>query len=229
MRNYLSMNTLKNHYTPTDAGLESVAMTALEEMTEIRSNDILENERSLHSPIPYALIPTTDPDSYKEMSSGSTGPPLSSHPWSYGAVRKYDIHTGVDLYCDEWTPVYSIEPGTVVKVMPFTWEKIDMPWWLDTDCVMVEWKSGVWLYGEISTHLQEWDQLNAWDLIGKVKRVLRNDKWRPTSMLHVELMKHWSRRWYSSHDEWAWDVLEDPTPYLMKIAKKGVVYNAQFL
>lgn len=80
MRNYLSMNTLKNHYTPTDAGLESVAMTALEEMTEIRSNDILENERSLHSPIPYALIPTTDPDSYKEMSSGSTGPPLSSHP-----------------------------------------------------------------------------------------------------------------------------------------------------
>ena len=31
----------------------------------------------------------------------------------WGAVRKFDNHTGVDLFCDPGTPVYAIEDGEV--------------------------------------------------------------------------------------------------------------------
>jgi murein DD-endopeptidase MepM/ murein hydrolase activator NlpD len=41
----------------------------------------------------------------------------------FGAVRKYDIHTGIDLYCELEDPVYAIEDGVVVNVCHFTGSK----------------------------------------------------------------------------------------------------------
>lgn len=34
----------------------------------------------------------------------------------FGAVRKYDIHTGIDLYCEEYSYVYVMEDGFILTV-----------------------------------------------------------------------------------------------------------------
>ena len=88
-----------------------------------------------------------------------------------------------------------MEGGTVVAIFPFTGAKAGMDWWLDTECVMVEGESGVILYGEIESHVQLGRRIHAGETVGKVKRVLRNDKGRPTAMLHLELYMHGTRAW----------------------------------
>lgn len=47
----------------------------------------------------------------------------------FGAVRKYDIHTGVDLYCEEGSLVSEYEDGIVVAIEDFTGVKANSPWW----------------------------------------------------------------------------------------------------
>jgi len=60
------------------------------------------------------------------------------HPGTFGAIRKFDIHTGVDLYCDHGTKVYSIEPGLVISVENFTGSLAESPWWNDTQAVLIK-------------------------------------------------------------------------------------------
>ena len=141
--------------------------------------------------------------------------PENPHRGSFGAVRKHDIHTGVDLYADEGTEVFAVEDGTIVKVGQFTGKDAGSPWWLDTDFMMIEGESGVVLYGEIEPAVS-CGIVNSGDLIGYVKRVLRNDKGLPTSMLHLELYET------NSRDEAVWELnkekpkcLRDPT-FLLK-------------
>lgn len=111
----------------------------------------------------------------------------------FGSVRKYDIHTGIDLYCEDGEPVFAIEDGIVVAIEKFTGEHADSPWWNNTWALLVEGKSGVIVYGEIIIR----DQVTIGDfvlqneIIGNVRQVLKQDKGvNPTSMLHLELMKH---------------------------------------
>ena len=110
-------------------------------------------------------------------------------PGKFGAVRKHDIHTGVDLYCAEGQPVQAVEAGTVVAILPFTGPKADSFWWRDTRAVMVEGVDHVVLYGEIveAPGLAVGDTVRAGDVVGKVVRVLRQDRGLPTTMLHLEL------------------------------------------
>lgn len=146
--------------------------------------------------------------------------PTGDHPGAYGAQRKHEIHTGVDLYVADGSPVCAVEDGTVVGVEWFTGPQSDppSPWWLPTQAVLVEGGSGVVLYGEIITSLAPGTKLNAGDAVGYVRRVLRNDKGLPTSMLHLELHRHGTRA--SSHP---WTLLHpcpeslmDPTPFLVQ-------------
>lgn len=109
------------------------------------------------------------------------------HPGSFGAVRKFDIHTGIDLYCPEGTEVYAIEPGEVISVEDFTGPKAGYPWWFDTQAVLVRGAHGVLLYGEVTAKVEAGAQVQEGQLLGTVKRVLRNDKGKPLSMLHFEL------------------------------------------
>lgn len=102
----------------------------------------------------------------------------------FGAVRKYDIHTGIDLYCEEGSIVSALEDGIVVAVEDFTGTKANSPWWNDTKAVLVEGKSGVICYGEIEPCVNVGDLIWAGDTIGKV---LKKNKGRPTTMLHLEL------------------------------------------
>jgi len=131
--------------------------------------------------------------------------PMPPHPGAFGVQRKFDIHTGVDLYCPENTLVVAIESGTIVGVENFTGPNADgipSPWWNDTKAVLVEGESGVIVYGEISTHLQSGQSILAGQKIGKTQQVLKKDKGRPMCMLHLELYQHGIREtaWWINNE-----------------------------
>jgi len=145
--------------------------------------------------------------------------PRSPAYGAFGARRKYDVHTGVDLVVPVGTPVLAIEDGIVVGVEPFTGPLAGCPWWLPTDCVMVEGDSGVIIYGEIETKCEQWEFVEEGSVLGRVLRVLRNDKGKPLSMLHLELYEQGYR---AVGSVWPLDgprppQLLDPTPMLAGI------------
>lgn len=121
----------------------------------------------------------------------------------FGAVRKYDVHTGIDIFMHEDAPVYLPFDGEVVKIGNFTGtnaEPFPSPWWNDTQYVIIKhmipafyWYGDLILkyvlYGEIevSREIKIGDKLPEGTIIGNILEVLRNDKGSPTSMLHVEM------------------------------------------
>jgi hypothetical protein len=170
-----------------------------------------------HCPLPLKLIPTVDSMSFEHIPEGFTGLPVGCHPGSFGAQRKHHIHEGVDLYCPEGTVVNAVEPGVVVAVIPFTGENAvpPSPWWHDTWAVLVEGPSGVVVYGEITPSVKVDDLMMAGWTIGHVKQVLKEDKGRPQSMLHLELHRDGTRdakEWVDEKPE----SLQDPTPFLLE-------------
>ncbi len=106
---------------------------------------------------------------------------------SFGTVRRHEVHTGVDLYCPQGTRVKAIEAGTVVSTFDFTGPLAGSPWWLPTRAVMVEGASGVILYGEVDDNVFPGEKLLEGDHVGVVRQVLREDRGKPTAMLHLEL------------------------------------------
>lgn len=105
---------------------------------------------------------------------------------SFAHIRKHDVHTGIDLHTEEGSGVFSIAKGRVIKVINFTGPKANSPWWEDTEAVLVEHSFGVVLYGELSPKVKEGDELLMGQEIGIVKRVLKTNKGKPQSMLHLE-------------------------------------------
>lgn len=170
-------------------------------------------------PLPLRAVPTDDPMSFRTMPAGATGVPHGPlHPGAFGFRRANHVHEGVDLYCDEGTMVTLVEDGTITAIEPFTGPNAipPSPWWLDTLSVMVEGASGAVLYGEIEplTGLAVGQRLSAGDPIGHVVRVLRNDKGRPMTMLHLELHAPGTTEameWVGARPE----SLRDPTPFLL--------------
>lgn len=141
---------------------------------------------------------------------------------NFGVVRKHDIHTGVDIYCEEGTKVFSAEAGKVVHIETFTGTQAESPWWNETFAVVVKGKSGYLLYGEIklSPELKIGSSIKAGQELGTVCRVLKQDKGtNPTTMLHFEM--------YSSAPFGLWwklnekrpENLLDPTEFLLKNLK----------
>ena len=119
--------------------------------------------------------------------------PVPGDPGYFGALRKFDIHTGIDLYCEDGTPVAAMEDGVVVGVEKFTGEHAGSSWWNNTWAILVEGKSGVIVYGEIiiDDSVVIGSPVTRGQLIGHVKQVLKVDKGvTPTSMLHLELLEH---------------------------------------
>lgn len=124
--------------------------------------------------------------------------PLKKYTWpgpegQFGAIRKYDIHTGVDLYCEPGSPVYSIGNGFVMAVEDFTGPKAGSPWWNDTQSVLVHnstLHNGTVCYGEIESAVRPGWLVKEGDIIGYVKTVLKKDKGKPMTMLHFELYEN---------------------------------------
>jgi murein DD-endopeptidase MepM/ murein hydrolase activator NlpD len=169
-----------------------------------------------HPPINLALVPSDDSLSFQHMKPGETALPLVPHPGAFGVERAHHVHEGVDLYCAEGTPVQAVEAGTIVAIIPFTGTKANSGWWHDTDAVLVEGASGVVLYGEVTpAGKQAGDTVQRGETLGHVKQVLKIDKGRPMSMLHLELHDAGTR------DAYEWTAagvkpasLRDPTPFL---------------
>ncbi len=145
--------------------------------------------------------------------------PVGAHVGAFGVTRKHHIHEGVDLYCMPGDFVFAMEPGIVTKVEAFTGEHAGSPWWENTWAVHVGGPSGVIVYGEITPSALAWPgfEIEEGHLIGFVKPVLKEDKGRPTSMLHLELHQPYTR------ETVAWDLgaprpetLLDPTPLLLQ-------------
>ena len=159
-----------------------------------------------------------------------SGIPLNHHPGAFGFQRKNNHHTGVDLYCKNGSIVHAVEQGTVVKYDIFTGPKLGHDWWEETWGLMVEGRSGVINYGEVSVlnkngfnefNIHVGTQVKKGQPIAAVKRVLFEDRLRPdipghsTSMLHLELYKHGYREFADWHDLAKNPNLLDPTPYLI--------------
>lgn len=118
---------------------------------------------------------------------------LSSYQGSFGAVRKYDVHCGVDLYCEPHQLTVAVEDGIVVGIEKFTGEFAtpSTSWWNDTYAVLVEGASGVVVYGEIepTNTIQVGKKIRQGQTLGYVITVLKKDKGLPMTMLHLELHK----------------------------------------
>lgn len=156
-----------------------------------------------------------------------SGIPINYHPGAFGFKRPWNHHPGIDLYTTDAQPVFAIEDGVVVSAGLFTGPQVGTDWWETTWYLMVQGKSGVFNYGEIyATYFQVGDEIRCGQEIGKVKRVLFEDKLRPhipghsTSMLHLELYKHGSKEpveWLDKKPP----ALLDPTPILLPLWLKS--------
>lgn len=166
---------------------------------------------------------TVDSMSFKGLDlTQTTEIPLLPHPGAFGVERRHHRHEGVDLYAAERMCVRAMEAGTVVAIMPFTGPEAGSPWWHTTGCVMVEGGSGVINYGEVRPGhtLAVGGRVDAGALLGQVATVLREDKGRPRSKLHLERYCHGTR---SPIPIWPLgkprpDTLLDPTGLLLRAA-----------
>lgn len=153
--------------------------------------------------------------------------PINPHPGSFGAVRKFDIHKGVDLYCHEGYNVYAVESGEIIEWGIFTGPEADCPWWNETGYILVQGKSGFVIYGEVDLTIVKMlgrVPVTAGQRIATVKAVLPPEKIRPdipghsNAMLHLELLNEYvdptrkSSDWELNQPRPKW--LLDPTAYL---------------
>ena len=160
--------------------------------------------------------------SFSTFPAGLTGLPIGEHPGAFGVKRKHHHHEGVDLYCRNGNTIDAVERGIVVAVIPFTGEHATppSPWWNDTWAVLVEGDSGVVVYGEIRPDVRVGDEVVPGWTIGWVTQVLKVDKGRPMSMLHLELHQRGTREVFDWVDARP-STLLDPTPYLLELAWHG--------
>lgn len=118
-------------------------------------------------------------------------PSLPGAQGRFGAARRHDVHSGVDLYAPPRAVVRAVETGVVVAVDPLFTGGPDSPWWQKTAAVMVEGASGVVLYGEVAAGVGVGQEVSAGEAVGEVAAVLRERPGKayrnPLSMLHLEL------------------------------------------
>jgi hypothetical protein len=152
--------------------------------------------------------------------SASSDIPQGDHPGAFGARRKHHIHEGVDIYAPHASCVYAITNGVIISAYQFTGKLVGMPWWNDTWAIAVADDTGIWVYGEVySPCYRIGDHVKEGQCIALVEQVLKIDKGRPLSMLHLERWKP-----FTSPHTFLWqlnqpqpDFLLDPTPLLLEM------------
>ena len=151
-----------------------------------------------------------------------TTPMFPDKPGLHGAVRKSDIHTGIDLYCEIGTQIVAVEDGVVVLVEGFTGPNAPdpSPWWNDTEAILIEGVSGVVTYGEVKALVEVGDVVKAGQVIAVIETaVLKRFKGRPMVMPHLELMSPGSKAtlWWRLGEPQPANLL-DPTDKLIEAA-----------
>lgn len=143
--------------------------------------------------------------------------PVGTHPGAFASKRKFDIHTGVDIYCKSGQIVTACTNGLVIGVEPFTGSHADSPWWNNTWAVFVRDPSGtVFCYGEVHPLVMVNQEIEAGQPLGVIIPVLKIDKGKPMSMLHFEMYTpNFKEAVWWKHDENKPDTLIDPTNTLL--------------
>jgi hypothetical protein len=146
---------------------------------------------------------------------------IPNGPGMFGYVRKHDIHTGVDLYCEPGSIVYAIENGVVVAIEDFTGPEADSPWWNSTKAILIEGTSGVICYGEVEPSVECGSLVLAGESIATVQTVLKKNKGWPMTMLHMELYKPRTTKtvWWKLNEKQPEELLD--VTVLLK--KKGIL------
>ena len=141
--------------------------------------------------------------------------PFRPHPGGFGVKRRNHYHEGIDIYAPPGEAIYAVEDSIVSHIGPFTGEHCGSPWWENTQAIVLTGASGSVVYGEIevNSNLKVGDLVSANQLVGKVLTVLKKDKGRPKSMLHLELQKTWTGKWESGEIKLS-DNLVDPFEHL---------------
>lgn len=158
------------------------------------------------------------------------GIPINSHPGAFGCVRKYDIHTGIDLYGKEEHSVYAINDGVVVKVGNFTGDETT-PWWLPTDAIIIKSDTEYYVYGELKPNVVEGQIIKSGSRIGELIPVLLPEKIRSDIPKHSNVMLHLEKYDLSYDISMGWanwitresrpSYLLDPTNDLISILQKA--------
>jgi murein DD-endopeptidase MepM/ murein hydrolase activator NlpD len=149
-------------------------------------------------------------------------PYFISKEGKFGAVRKHDVHTGIDLYTRENAPVLAMQDGVVVAVEQFTGPP-ESPWWLPTKAILVEGESGVLVYGEVTPKVSVGDRVTCSQEIANVSPVLKPGEERKDIighsrfMLHLELYVPGTRKtvWWKLNEPQP-EGLQDPMPLLVR-------------
>lgn len=125
--------------------------------------------------------------------------PIEADLGAFGVVRKFDNHTGIDLYCEDGDEVFAMEDGEVIAIEWFTGEAVGMPWWNNTKAIAVRGKTGTFNYCELipTNNLRVGDKVFEGQILGNITSVLKKDKGKvpSTSMLHLELYKEYNGEW----------------------------------
>lgn len=160
------------------------------------------------------------------------GIPINAHPGAFGCRRKYDFHTGIDLYGKPGDWVYAIDDGIVVSVDRFTGKRPDS-WWLPTDAIIVECANCNWVYGEIipNPKIRIGDRVRSGQLLGELTPVLPPEKLRLDIPKHSVTMLHLEKYDRTYEPEMGWAIwkdrldrpkyLVDPTNDLIAILQKA--------
>lgn len=141
--------------------------------------------------------------------------PVLQHYGAYGVRRKHDVHSGIDLYAPEDEPVYAIEDGEVVYVGPFTGPKCGTHWWNDTNAIYVLGDTATIVYGEVKelSYVIKGTKIKQGHCIGNVVPVLKVDKGKPMSMLHLSMKQ---RGYDALYDKGIYMLNLDPTSVLLQ-------------
>jgi hypothetical protein len=139
----------------------------------------------------------------------------------FGYIRKHDIHTGVDIYCKPGAPIEPLYQGIITNIVKFT-GFAESPWWNDTYAVLVYHPSidKTIVYGEIlpTLNLNTGNIVEDNTLLGGVLTVLKEDKGKPMTMLHLELLEGYQTQpaevW--RHNTSKQQCLLNPTEFLIK-------------
>lgn len=146
-------------------------------------------------------------------------------PCRFGAVRRFDVHAGIDLFCELGQEVVAVEAGEVIGIETFTGPNSrprKTPWWNETFIVLVRGESGVVAYGEVQPRVQVGDRVKAGQLVAVVEKpVLRAFKGRPMVMLHLELYTE------DTTETTTWGA--DPTPPAERVRPPNLLDPTGFL
>jgi hypothetical protein len=113
---------------------------------------------------------------------------IEMYPQSiFGHIRKFDIHTGLDIYTDTDIEVTNLKNGVVYQMGLFTGPEAGSPWWNTTSYVVIKSESLFILYGEIEVqNVKIGQEIVKGQTLGKVIPVLKTYKKNPINMLHLE-------------------------------------------